>query len=161
MGALADRWTRSRNNPLIQRRAATRLAAVGGAAARSPARGGAPDDAPPIATAFREPPAETDAWWLSRTQEPTFTRRMIAIPEACVRALEGASPIAVEFNGATFEGASIAASDGGYLLELSDPLAAEMAEVLDEDDRLEIELVAGKGRPMIAIHPSVDAGDDD
>jgi hypothetical protein len=161
MGALADRSSRSRNNPLIQRRAASRLASLGGAPSVASARASGANDAPPISTAFREPPAETDAWWLSRSEEPTFARRRIAISEASVRALEGATEVAIEFNGATFVGASIVATDDGYLLDLGEALAAEMAEVLDEDDGLEVEPVVGKGRPTIAIHPYVDPGDDD
>lgn len=108
---------------------------------------------PPSEESRRKPPAETAAWWLSRTATPTFARRRIPIPEACARGLGAApGPIVVEFNGSRFSGAAIAA-DGA--LDLGDALATEMAEVLDEDDGLDVELLAGRGQPTLAIFPYV------
>lgn len=124
-----------------------------------PSRPGVPQDE--VASASAEPPAETDAWWLSRSQAPTFARRRIALSDACARALgaTGDAParVVVEFNGASFGGAAVAANDGRYELDLGDALAQEMADVLDEDDGLAIELVTGKGQPTLAIHPYVGA----
>lgn len=121
--------------------------------------------APPAEAAptFAEPPAETDAWWLSRSQAATFTRRRIALSDECARAWRatGDAPgqVVVEFNGASFVGAALAANEGRYELDLGDDLAREMAEVLDEDDGLAIELVPGRSQPTLAIHPYVsDAG---
>src|SRR5690348_2945507 len=102
-----------------------------------------------------EPPPETDAWWLTRSQAPTFSRRRIALSSEHARALRATGHIVVEFNGASFEGAALAANDGRYELDLGDALAEEMASVLDEDDGLEFELIAGRGRPTLAIHPYV------
>ena len=112
----------------------------------------------PAAT-FPEPPAETDPWWLSRSPEATFARRRIDLADECGRAL-GAAPgqLVVEFNGASFAGAALAANNGRFELELGDALAAEMASVLDEDDGLSIELVSGRAAPTLAIHPYVTEG---
>lgn len=111
------------------------------------------------ASSFEEPPAETDAWWLSRSQATTFARRRIALSDECARAWRatGDAPgrVIVEFNGASFGGAALAANDGRYELDLGDALAQEMADVLDEDDGLAIELVPGRGQPTLAIHPYV------
>jgi hypothetical protein len=111
------------------------------------------------ASTFAEPPAETDAWWLSRSQATTFTRRRITLGDECARALRATGnalgQIVVEFNGASFGGAALAANDGHYELDLGDALAQEMADVLDEDDGLAIELVPGRGQPTLAIHPYV------
>lgn len=105
---------------------------------------------------FAEPPAETDAWWLSRSQAATFTRRRIPLVEACVRSLlEAGGRVVVEFNGASFAGASVVMTGGRHELELGDALAQEMSEVLDEDDGLAVELVAGRSQPTLAIHPYV------
>jgi hypothetical protein len=104
---------------------------------------------------FVEPPPEIDAWWLTRTAEPTFSRRRIALPDAYARALAKADALVVEFNGTTFEGASLAAGEERCELDLGDALAQEMAETLDEDDLLDVELVPGRSRPTIAIHPHV------
>ncbi len=136
------------------------------AAAGAPQRRGArlqaiaaghPADKP--ASPFTEPPAETDAWWLSRSQAATFARRRIALPDECARALRatGDAPgqIVVEFNGASFGGAALAANEGQLQLELGDALAQEMASVLDEDDGLAVELVPGRSQPTLAIHPYV------
>lgn len=112
------------------------------------------------AWAFAEPPPETDAWWLSRSQAATFSRRRIALPEACARALRAmgnAAPLVVEFNGARFEGAAVLESAGRWELDLGEALAEEMAGVLDEDDELDLEVVAGRGEPTLAIHPYVEA----
>jgi hypothetical protein len=118
-----------------------------------------PSVPPEPASTFPEPPAETDAWWLSRSSEPTFTRRRITLADACGRALgaAGAAPgrLVVEFNGASFGGAAVAANHGRYELDLGDALAAEMASVLDEDDGLSVELVSGRAAPTLAIHPYV------
>jgi hypothetical protein len=120
----------------------------------------APPGVTPDAVTGAEPPAETDAWWLSRSQTATFTRRRIALTGACGRALEAApGRLVVEFNGARFGGATLAASDGRYELELGDALAEEMAEVLDEDDGLAVEVLAGRGQPTLAIHPYVGEAD--
>src|SRR5262245_61247513 len=66
-------------------------------------RSGVPEDE--SASVRAEPPAETDAWWLSRSQAPTFARRRIALSDELARALRatGDTPlrIAVEFNGAS------------------------------------------------------------
>ena len=111
---------------------------------------------------FPEPPVETDAWWLSRSQPPTFTRRRIELADECTRSLgaAGAAPgrIVVEFNGASFVGAALTANDGRYALELGDALAEEMASVLDEEDGLFIELVSGRAAPTLAIQPYVSDG---
>ncbi len=138
MRALADDWNRSRNPAPVPARSAPRLAV-------------AEDEA------FAEPPPETDAWWLSRSADPTFSRRRVPLPDACARALAAAPEIVVEFNGATFTGAALATNDGGCELDLGDALAQEMAEVLDEDDVLEVEMLAGRARPTVAIHPHVGA----
>jgi hypothetical protein len=108
-----------------------------------------------------EPPAETDAWWLSRSPAPSFSRKHIALPDACGRAL-CASGVAlgrlvVEFNGATFDGAALAENDGRYELDPGAALAREMADVLDEDDGLDVELLPGRGRPTLALHPYIRA----
>jgi hypothetical protein len=108
------------------------------------------------APTFAEPPLATDAWWLSRTQAATFTQRRIALPEECARALRvagDAAPLVVEFNGASFRGAAVAARGGRYELDLGSELAQEMAEVLDEDDELDVQLVAGRSQPTLSIHP--------
>jgi hypothetical protein len=122
-------------------------------------RSGVPQDE--AASVFAEPPAETNAWWLSRSQAPTFARRRIALSDECARALRatGDAPaqIVVEFNGASFGGAAVAANDGRYELDLGDALAQEMTDVLDEDDGLAIELVTGRGQPTLAIQPYVGA----
>ena len=111
--------------------------------------------------AFAETPAETEAWWLSRSQEATFTRRRIELPDTCARALraKGHAPgrIVVEFNGATFSGAVLAANEGRDELDPGDALAQEMADVLDEDDGLTVELLAGRGQPTLALHPFIRA----
>jgi hypothetical protein len=113
------------------------------------------------ASAFAEPPAQTDAWWLSRSQAPTFARRRIALSDECARALratgDASARIVVEFNGASFGGVAVTANDGRYELDLGDALAQEMANVLDEDDGLAIELVPGRGQPTLAIYPYVGA----
>lgn len=125
-------------------------------------RSAPPPGDPPAAVA--EPPAETDAWWLSRSQTPTFSRRRIALSDEHARALRAkgaggvAARIVVEFNGERFGGARVAGKDGRFELDLGDALAEEMAEVLDEDDELAIELLGGKGEAMVAIHPYVAAG---
>ncbi len=122
-----------------------------------PSRPGILRDKP--ASVFTEPPAETDAWWLSRSQAATFARRRIALSDECARALRAAGDaleqIVVEFNGASFRGAALAASEGRYQLELGDALAQEMASVLDEDDGLAVEVVTGRSQPTLAIHPYV------
>ena len=119
-------------------------------------RPGAP---PPAASTCPEPPLETDAWWLSRSREATFARRRIELADECACALgaAGAAPgrLVVEFNGASFAGAALSASNGRYELELGDALAEEMANVLDDDDGLSIELVTGRAAPTLAIHPYV------
>jgi hypothetical protein len=161
MRALAHRRNSPRNHDVyLQENAAALLpAAPRSAAARAfpPSRPGIPQDETP--SAFAEPPAETDAWWLSRSQAATFTRRRIALSDECARALRAAGDaprrIVVEFNGASFRGAALAANDGRYELDLGDVLAQEMAEVLDEDDGLAIELITGRGQPTLAIHPYV------
>lgn len=111
------------------------------------------------ASATPELPRETDAWWLSRAEGATFRRRRIALSDAHVRALHavGEAPsVVVEFNGRRFEGASItAAGHGHHELDLGDALAEEMAEVLDEDDALDVEVIRREGRPALAIHPYV------
>lgn len=112
---------------------------------------------------FAEPPAETDAWWLSRSQAATFARRRIALSDEHARAWRAMANaperIIVEFNGAIFGGAALAAEGGHYELDLGETLAQEMAEVLDEDDGLAVEVVLGRGQPTLAIHPYViDAG---
>lgn len=156
MRALALRSKSPRNHDVSVRR---------DIAARSPAaraflssRSGVPQGE--AASAFAEPPAETNAWWLSRSQAPTFARRRIALSDDCARALRatGDAParIVVEFNGASF-GAVVAANGGRYELDLGDALAEEMADVLDEDDGLAVELVTGRGQPTLAIHPYVSA----
>src|SRR4051812_31236933 len=113
------------------------------------------------ASASAEPPAETDAWWLSRAQAPTLARPRIALSDECARALgaTGDAParIIVEFNGASFAGAAVVANDGRYELRLGDALAQEMADVLDEDDGLAVEVVTGRDQPTLAIHPYVGA----
>ena len=118
---------------------------------------GVPEDE--AAAAVAEPLPETDAWWLSRSQAPTFARRRIALSDECARALratgDAAARIVVEFNGASFGGAAVTANDGRYELDLGDALAQEMANVLDEDDGLAIELVTGRSQPTLAIHPYV------
>lgn len=122
-------------------------------ASARPARASVP---PAPAPTFSEPPVETDAWWLSRSQAPTFARRRIAVADDCARALAAApGRLVVEFNGASFDGAALSASNGRYELDLGDALAREMATVLDEDDRLAVELVTGRGQPRLAIHPYV------
>jgi hypothetical protein len=162
MRALAHRSESPRNHDdclLPEAAAAARPAAPRSVAKRSliSARPGVPQDE--AASAFAEPPAETDAWWLSRSQAATFARRRIALSDECARAWRatGDAPgrIIVEFNGASFGGAALAANDGRYELELGDALAQEMADVLDEDDRLAVELVIGRGHPTLAIHPYV------
>jgi hypothetical protein len=151
--------------------AAGSTAAPRSAAARSylPLRPSAPRNEPASASAstsasisisiFAEPPVETDAWWLSRSPTSTFARRRIALSDECARALQAAgdalAQIIVEFNGARFGGAALAANDGRYQLELGDALAQEMAATLDEDDGLAVELIAGRGQPTLAIHPYV------
>ena len=106
-----------------------------------------------------EPPVETDAWWLSRSPAATFARRRIAVAAACAQALGAAATtpgrLVVEFNGASFGGAALSASNGGYELDLGDALAAEMASVLDDDDGLSVELVTDRAAPTLAIHPYV------
>ncbi|MEP7120893.1 MAG: hypothetical protein ABJE95_08290 [Byssovorax sp.] len=113
------------------------------------------------ASTSTEPPIETDAWWLSRSGAATFARRRITLAGEHARALRatGASrgSLVIEFNGASFEGATISAHDGRYELDLGDALAAEMATVLDEDDGLAVELVTGRPAPTLAIHPYVSA----
>lgn len=120
-------------------------------------RPGAPPEEATLA--FTEPPAETDAWWLSRSQTATFTRRRIALSEECARAWRatGDAPgqVVVEFNGVSFGGAALAAKHGRYELDLGDALAQEMASVLDEDDSLAVELLTGRSQPTLAIHPYV------
>jgi hypothetical protein len=115
--------------------------------------------APGLASTRPEPPAETDAWWLSRSPEPTFARRRIELAAAFGRSLgasgTGEARIVVEFNGGSFAGAAVTANDGHYELDLGDALAAEMASVLDEDDGLSIEVVSGRAAPTLAIHPYV------
>lgn len=115
-----------------------------------------PDQAAAI---FTEPPVETDAWWLSRAQAATFARRRIPLSDEHVRALRarGDAPgrIVIEFNGASFGDAALAANEGRYELDLGDALAQEMAEVLDEDDGLAVELITGPGPSTLAIHPFV------
>ena len=115
--------------------------------------------APGLASTRPEPPAETDAWWLSRSSGPTFTRRRIEIAAECGRSLgavgASAGRLVVEFNGASFGGAALSSSNGHYELDLGDALAAEMASVLDDDDGLSIELVSGRAAPTLAIHPHV------
>lgn len=109
--------------------------------------------------AFAETPPETDAWWLSRTAEPTFARERVAVPASCARRLrEADGPIAVEFNGATFEGATLSHADGRCELTLGPALAQAMSEVLDEDDGIAVEVLRGRPRPTLALHPYVDAG---
>ena len=162
MRALAHRSESPRNHDdrlLQENAAAARPPAHRRASARSliSGRPGAPQVE--AASAFAEPPPETDAWWLSRSQATTFTRRRIALSDECARAWRatGDAPgrVIVEFNGASFAGAALAANDGRYELDLGDALAQEMAEVLDEDDGLAIELVPGRGQPTLAIHPYV------
>lgn len=120
-------------------------------APRSASRPSAPPAPPP----FAEPPAETDAWWLSRAADPTFSRRRIALAAGPARAVGPTERLVVEFNGALFEGARVAALAGRYELDLGDALAAEMASVLDDDDGLTVELVTGRAAPTLAIHPYV------
>lgn len=162
MRALAHHRESPRNHDdclLQENAAAARTAAPRRASARSliSARPAAPQGE--AAPAFAEPPAETDAWWLSRSQAATFARRRIALSDECARAFRatGDAPgqVIVEFNGAIFGGAALAANEGRYELDLGEALAREMAEVLDEDDGLAIELVTGRGQPTLAIHPYV------
>ena len=48
--------------------------------------------------------------------------------------------------------------NGGHdELDLGDALAREMADALDEDDGLAVELVLGRGQPTLAIHPFIGA----
>ncbi|APR81271.1 Hypothetical protein A7982_06618 [Minicystis rosea] len=104
-------------------------------------------------------PEETDAWWLSRSQAATFTRRRIGLSDECARAWRAAGHalghVTVEFNGASFAGAALCTKDGRYELDLGDALAREMAEVLDEDDGLAIEISSDRSQPTLAIHPYV------
>jgi hypothetical protein len=122
-------------------------------------RSSRPSVPPVAASTFPEPPVETDAWWLSRSQGATFARRRIELAGECARSLGAAGAargrIVVEFNGASFGGAALSANDGRLELDLGDALAEEMANVLDEDDGLAIELVAGRYPPTLAIHPFV------
>ena len=119
--------------------------------------------APPLAASIcPEPPVETDAWWLSRSREATFARRRIELADECARSLGAAGAasgqLVVEFNGASFGGAAVSANNGRYELDLGDALAEEMANVLDDDDGLSIELVTGRSAPTLAIHPYVNDG---
>jgi hypothetical protein len=108
--------------------------------------------------AFAETPLETDAWWLSRSAEPTFARQSIPVPASCARRLRATEgPIAVEFNGATFEGAAISHAGGRCELTLGSALSQEMAEVLDADDGIAVEVLRGRARPTLSLHPYVDA----
>ena len=162
MRALAYRSESPRNHDdcLLQENAAARRPPAPRSVAErsliSP-RPDAPQDE--ASSAFDRPPAETAAWWLSRSQAPTFARRRIALSDECARAWRatGDAPgqIVVEFNGTSFAGVALAANDGRYELDLGDALAHEMASVLDEDDGLSIELVTGRGQPTLAIHPYV------
>ena len=115
--------------------------------------------APGLASTRPEPPIETGAWWLSRSQRATFARRRSELADECGRSLgasgAGEARIVVEFNGASFRGAALSAKYAHCELDLGDALAAEMASVLDEDDGLSIELVAGRAAPTLAIHPYV------
>jgi hypothetical protein len=118
---------------------------------------------PPGAASTRaEPPVETDAWWLSRSQRATFARRRIELTDEHGRALGAAGDargrLVVEFNGASFGGAAVSANGGRYELDLGDALAEEMANVLDDDDGLSVELVTGRAAPTLAIHPYVSDG---
>jgi hypothetical protein len=162
MRALAHRSESPRNHDdclLQEDAAAARPGAPRSVAARSliSGRPGVPRDE--AASAFAEPPAETDGWWLSRSQATTFARRRIALSDECARAWratgEAPGQVVVEFNGSSFGGAALAANDGRYELDLGDALAQEMADVLDEDDGIAIELVTGRGQPTLAIHPYV------
>jgi hypothetical protein len=107
--------------------------------------------------AFAEPPVATDAWWLARSREATFALRQIPVSDACARELTalwgGRGRLVVEFNGASFLGATLATTDGHHELELGDALAQAMAEALDEDDGLTVDVVTGQRQPTLAIHP--------
>jgi len=160
MRALAHRSKSPRNHDAYVRRESAAASALPAAPRRAAARtaissqSGDPQAEAPVA--FAEPPAETDAWWLSRSQAATFTRCRIALSDECARALRAtgdAGRIVVEFNGASFQGAALAASAGQYQLDLGDALAQEMASTLDEDDGLAIELIPGRVQPTLAIHP--------
>jgi hypothetical protein len=164
MRALAYRYRSPRNHDvclLRENAAAPRPAALRSTAARALRTRRSPVPHREAAPAFAELPAATDAWWLSRSQAATFARRRIALPDACARrlgAIVGPSgQIVVEFNGASFVGATVTANDGRYELELGDALAQEMAEVLDDDDGIAIDLVARPGQPTLAIQPYVGA----
>ena len=113
------------------------------------------------APAFSEPPIATDAWWLSRSAEATFARSRIPVADACARALRATAGfpgrLVVEFNGASFLGAALVTVDRHHELDLGDALARAMEEVLDEDDGLAIEVVAGQRRPTLAIQPYLKA----
>jgi hypothetical protein len=121
-----------------------------------PAGSSRPSVPPQAVLPFPEPPVETDAWWLSRSQRSTFARRRIEVGGEQARAVGAAgAALVVEFNGASFGGAALSATAGRYELDLGDALAAEMASVLDEDDGLTVELVTGRAAPTLAIHPYV------
>lgn len=153
MRALADRPTRSRNHHVRP----LRVSSAAAARAIAPSRLRTARDEPRDLPAILEPPPATDAWWLTRSSAPTFARRRIALSDECARVLrDSAAGLVVEFNGTTFEGASFIATDDGCELDLGEALSQEMAEVLDEDDGLHVEMIAGRGRPTLAIHPYVD-----
>jgi hypothetical protein len=163
-----DRWMRSRahrresstsHDLFPSRENAAAFPAPPRSATARVVRSSRPSVPPEAASPFHEPPVETDAWWLSRSREATFARRRIGLAAACARSLAAAGAergrLVVEFNGASFAGATLSADDGRYELDLGDALAEAMASVLDEDDGLAVELVSGRASPTLAIHPYV------